>query len=151
MRHGVSAERWLVCAAVVVAVVATGAAAATRRSLGSPQGGLSKRPFCNAFTGCGRKRSSPPLQGGGEVAPPEALDRELSSRAELDELARHVLAQATLWEQLQQKVELLRSMAADYPPPASNALYQRRKRQAPPQQTPLKQAPLKQAPPVVGV
>ena len=58
--------------------------------------------FC---AGCGRKRSAAPISDntvdGFRGAPPSF---SADSRAELDELARHVLAQARLWEQLQHKV-----------------------------------------------
>ncbi|XP_013773136.2 cardioactive peptide-like [Limulus polyphemus] len=50
-----------------------------------------KRPFCNAFTGCGMKRS---------------LDFPLAIQTEtmLDRLSRKVLAEARLWEMLQQRM-----------------------------------------------
>ncbi|XP_050723299.1 uncharacterized protein LOC127002022 [Eriocheir sinensis] len=66
-----------------------------KRDVDSLFDGKMKRPFCNAFTGCGKKRSDPELDG-------------LASGSELNGLAKHVLAEAKLWEQLQNKMEALR-------------------------------------------
>lgn len=45
----------------------------------------------SSVSGCGKKRSEPKVE-------------PLSSGAELDALAKHVVAEAKLWEQLQNKV-----------------------------------------------
>nr|QBX89037.1 crustacean cardioactive peptide [Nephrops norvegicus] len=70
-----------------------------KRDIGDLLEGKDKRPFCNAFTGCGKKRSDPSMEG-------------LASTSELDALAKHVLAEAKLWEQLQSKMEMMRSYAS---------------------------------------
>lgn len=65
-----------------------------------------KRPFCNAFTGCGRKRSN-------EVAPPAAqtFDDEDSSVSELlelnsepaiENLMRQIMSEAKMYEAIQE-------------------------------------------------
>ena len=61
------------------------------------------------WSGCGRKRSAAPVvdDGGSRGGSDNFLplpNLAPDSRAELEELARHVLAQARLWEQLQHKV-----------------------------------------------
>ncbi|XP_063600104.1 cardioactive peptide-like [Penaeus indicus] len=70
-----------------------------KRDIADLLDGKDKRPFCNAFTGCGKKRSEPKVE-------------PLASGAELDALAKHVVAEAKLWEQLQNKMEVMRSLAA---------------------------------------
>lgn len=65
----------------------------------------SKRPFCNAFTGCGRKRSN-------EVAPPQpTFDDEDSSVSELlelnsepaiENLMRQIMSEAKMYEAIQE-------------------------------------------------
>lgn len=65
-----------------------------------------KRPFCNAFTGCGRKRSN-------EVIPPIPVqsfddgDRisdvlELNSEPAIENLMRQILSEAKMYEALQE-------------------------------------------------
>jgi hypothetical protein len=67
-----------------------------------------KRPFCNAFTGCGRKRSN-------EIAPPApivpAFDEEDSSVSELlelnsepaiENLMRQIMSEAKMYEAIQE-------------------------------------------------
>ncbi|XP_045139059.1 cardioactive peptide-like [Portunus trituberculatus] len=70
-----------------------------KRDIDSLLDGKMKRPFCNAFTGCGKKRSDPELEG-------------LASGSELDDITKHVLAEARLWEQLQNKMEAMRILAS---------------------------------------
>ncbi|KAG7163247.1 crustacean cardioactive peptide-like [Homarus americanus] len=48
-----------------------------KRDIGDLLEGKDKRPFCNAFTGCGKKRSDPSMEG-------------LASSSELDALAKHM-------------------------------------------------------------
>ncbi|KAL7041177.1 hypothetical protein ACKWTF_000671 [Chironomus riparius] len=66
-----------------------------------------KRPFCNAFTGCGRKRSN-------EVAPPIPIqstfddsDRisdvlELNSEPAIENLVRQIMSEAKMFEAFQE-------------------------------------------------
>lgn len=67
-----------------------------------------KRPFCNAFTGCGRKRSN-------EVAPPppavpafEEEDTsvsellELNSEPAIENLMRQIMSEAKMYEAIQE-------------------------------------------------
>nr|UES72875.1 crustacean cardioactive peptide [Carausius morosus] len=97
-----------------------------------------KRPFCNAFTGCGKKRSDESM----------ATLVEMNSEPAVEELTRQILSEAKLWEAIQEaRVELLRrkhhqqqemvgnqmSEAAGLPLPLRLASY-RRKRSAEPQQ-----------------
>ncbi|XP_050543836.1 cardioactive peptide [Daktulosphaira vitifoliae] len=58
-----------------------------------------KKPFCNAFTGCGRKRSDESM----------ATLVELRSEPAVEELSRQILSEAKLWEAIQEaRLELLR-------------------------------------------
>ncbi|XP_069671773.1 cardioactive peptide [Periplaneta americana] len=58
-----------------------------------------KRPFCNAFTGCGKKRSDESM---GTLV-------EMNSEPAVDDLSRQILSEAKLWEAIQEaRVELLR-------------------------------------------
>uniref|UniRef100_A0A1B6GJ26 Crustacean cardioactive peptide n=1 Tax=Cuerna arida TaxID=1464854 RepID=A0A1B6GJ26_9HEMI len=58
-----------------------------------------KKPFCNAFTGCGRKRSDESM----------ATLVDLNSEPAVEELSRQILSEAKLWEAIQEaRVELLR-------------------------------------------
>ncbi|XP_025409871.1 cardioactive peptide isoform X2 [Sipha flava] len=58
-----------------------------------------KKPFCNAFTGCGRKRSDESM----------ATLVDLRSEPAVEELSRQILSEAKLWEAIQEaRVELLR-------------------------------------------
>nr|ABB46293.1 crustacean cardioactive peptide [Faxonius immunis] len=108
----------MVLTALLLLVLAAHAHAGplVKRDIGDLLEGKDKRPFCNAFTGCGKKRSDPGLEG-------------VASSSELDALAKHVLAEAKLWEQLQNKMEVMRSLAARM---ENHPLY-RRRRSAPQQ------------------
>uniref|UniRef100_A0A0P4VX00 Crustacean cardioactive peptide n=1 Tax=Scylla olivacea TaxID=85551 RepID=A0A0P4VX00_SCYOL len=77
----------------------TEAGPVAKRDIDSLLDGKIKRPFCNAFTGCGKKRSDPELEG-------------LASGSELNDITKHVLAEARLWEQLQNKMEAMRMLAS---------------------------------------
>ncbi|CAH0395365.1 unnamed protein product [Bemisia tabaci] len=60
-----------------------------------------KKPFCNAFTGCGRKRSD-------ESMPLIDLNAE-----PVEEISRQILSEAKLWEAIQEaRLELLKKHAA---------------------------------------
>ncbi|XP_022909541.1 cardioactive peptide [Onthophagus taurus] len=78
-----------------------------------------KRPFCNAFTGCGRKRSNIPplpelpfhfqkLYGQPQHKQRRILDESLSNLLELnsepglEDLSRQILSEAKLWEAIQE-------------------------------------------------
>jgi hypothetical protein len=66
-----------------------------------------KRPFCNAFTGCGRKRSN-------EIAPPPAIPAfddedssvsellELNSEPAIENLMRQIMSEAKINEAIQE-------------------------------------------------
>ncbi|KAK9508464.1 hypothetical protein O3M35_006017 [Rhynocoris fuscipes] len=57
-----------------------------------------KKPFCNAFTGCGKKRSDESM----------ATLVELNSEPAVEELSRQILSEAKLWEAIQEaRLELL--------------------------------------------
>ncbi|NP_001280497.1 similar to crustacean cardioactive peptide precursor [Tribolium castaneum] len=63
-----------------------------------------KRPFCNAFTGCGRKRSNlPALPEQSEVVD-ENLGSllELSAEPAVEDLSRQIMSEAKLWEAIQE-------------------------------------------------
>ncbi|CAB0019298.1 unnamed protein product [Nesidiocoris tenuis] len=51
-----------------------------------------KKPFCNAFTGCGKKRSDESM----------AALVDLNSEPAVEELSRQILSEAKLWEALQE-------------------------------------------------
>ncbi|XP_037049724.1 cardioactive peptide [Bradysia coprophila] len=68
---------------------------------------LQKRPFCNAFTGCGRKRSSNqdiehelPSSNGMEDSLGDLLD--LNSEPAVEDLMRQIMSQAKMWEAIQE-------------------------------------------------
>ncbi|XP_034244624.1 cardioactive peptide [Thrips palmi] len=75
-----------------------------------------KRPFCNAFTGCGKKRAVP-LQYPMPLALPMARalrsDDSMSTLIDLNaepavaELSRQILSEAKLWETMQEAREEL--------------------------------------------
>ncbi|XP_076365085.1 uncharacterized protein LOC143254159 isoform X2 [Tachypleus tridentatus] len=50
-----------------------------------------KRPFCNAFTGCGMKRSRDALA-------------DIQGEPDMSTLSRKIMAEARLWELLQQRI-----------------------------------------------
>ncbi|KAG5675482.1 hypothetical protein PVAND_005383 [Polypedilum vanderplanki] len=65
-----------------------------------------KRPFCNAFTGCGRKRSN-------EVVPPVPVQSfedddgisdllELNSEPAIENLMRQIMSEAKMYEAIQE-------------------------------------------------
>ncbi|XP_063912225.1 cardioactive peptide isoform X2 [Zophobas morio] len=63
-----------------------------------------KRPFCNAFTGCGRKRSNlPPLPEQRELTD-ESIGSllELSAEPAIEDLSRQIMSEAKLWEAIQE-------------------------------------------------
>ncbi|KAK4882426.1 hypothetical protein RN001_005745 [Aquatica leii] len=70
-----------------------------------------KRPFCNAFTGCGHKRSNlPALTNRGEPVE-ETIGSllELSAEPAVEDLSRQIMSEAKLWEAIQEaNVELAR-------------------------------------------
>ncbi|KAJ8938361.1 hypothetical protein NQ318_004986, partial [Aromia moschata] len=70
-----------------------------------------KRPFCNAFTGCGKKRSNlPALTDKGEEMD-ESINSllELSAEPAVEDLSRQIMSEAKLWEAIQEaNVELNR-------------------------------------------
>ncbi|XP_023709684.1 cardioactive peptide isoform X2 [Cryptotermes secundus] len=94
-----------------------------------------KRPFCNAFTGCGKKRSDESM---GTLV-------DMNSEPAVEDLSRQILSEAKLWEAIQEaRVELLRRRqeqmqqsqfpaAVERPVPYPIAGY-RRKRSAEPDQ-----------------
>ncbi|KAJ8705717.1 hypothetical protein PYW08_012763 [Mythimna loreyi] len=68
-----------------------------------------KRPFCNAFTGCGRKRSqqSPGMPAQELMRQKQYVDDEtfgsiLDSETAIEELSRQILSEAKLWEAIQE-------------------------------------------------
>ncbi|KAB0790073.1 hypothetical protein PPYR_11103 [Photinus pyralis] len=79
----------------------------TRTGITDPK----KRPFCNAFTGCGHKRSNlPALTNRGEPVE-ESIGSllELSGEPAVEDLSRQIMSEAKLWEAIQEaNVELAR-------------------------------------------
>lgn len=83
-----------------------------------------KRPFCNAFTGCGRKRSQlPPLTGVQELGAPldgDTIDSndlgsllDLSAEPAVEDLSRQIMSEAKLWEAIQEaNLEIMRQKQA---------------------------------------
>ncbi|XP_022818878.1 cardioactive peptide [Spodoptera litura] len=68
-----------------------------------------KRPFCNAFTGCGRKRSqqapgmpAQELMRQKQYMDDETLGSLLDSETAIEELSRQILSEAKLWEAIQE-------------------------------------------------
>ncbi|XP_034837967.1 cardioactive peptide [Maniola hyperantus] len=66
-----------------------------------------KRPFCNAFTGCGRKRSSPTRPIPELVRQRQYVDEDafvplMESDNAIEELSRQILSEAKLWEAIQE-------------------------------------------------
>ncbi|XP_022115742.1 cardioactive peptide [Pieris rapae] len=63
-----------------------------------------KRPFCNAFTGCGRKRSmnppGMPLQG--MMRSRQFEEDSYDTDNSLEDLSRQILSEAKLWEAVQE-------------------------------------------------
>uniref|UniRef100_A0A8D8YKB0 Cardioactive peptide n=2 Tax=Cacopsylla melanoneura TaxID=428564 RepID=A0A8D8YKB0_9HEMI len=58
-----------------------------------------KKPFCNAFTGCGKKRADESM---GTLV-------EMNSEPAVEELSRQILSEAKLWEAIQEaRLELMR-------------------------------------------
>ncbi|XP_059056590.1 cardioactive peptide [Achroia grisella] len=80
-----------------------------------------KRPFCNAFTGCGRKRSQTPGMPAQELlrqrqfVDDEALGSILDSENAIDDLSRQILSEAKLWEAIQEaSAEIARRKQKEY-------------------------------------
>ncbi|KAK9880247.1 hypothetical protein WA026_010123 [Henosepilachna vigintioctopunctata] len=70
-----------------------------------------KRPFCNAFTGCGRKRSNIPAltNNGEELDDSISTLLELNAEPAVENLSRQIMSEAKLWEAIQEaNVELNR-------------------------------------------
>ncbi|XP_013164290.1 PREDICTED: cardioactive peptide [Papilio xuthus] len=74
-----------------------------------------KRPFCNAFTGCGRKRSqyAPGMPQDiirqRQYVDDDTLGSLVESENAVDELSRQILSEAKLWEAIQEaSAEILR-------------------------------------------
>ncbi|RZC38619.1 cardioactive peptide, partial [Asbolus verrucosus] len=63
-----------------------------------------KRPFCNAFTGCGRKRSNLPALADQNDVLDESLGSllELSAEPAVEDLSRQIMSEAKLWEAIQE-------------------------------------------------
>lgn len=83
--------------------------------------GANKRPFCNAFTGCGRKRfeipPEPPADSGesDERLNEENISSLIEFNAEpaVEDLSRQIMSEAKLWEAIQEaNKELLRRKQA---------------------------------------
>ncbi|XP_023937775.2 cardioactive peptide [Bicyclus anynana] len=71
--------------------------------IGTPK----KRPFCNAFTGCGRKRSSPTRPIPELVRQRQYVDEDgfaplMESDNAIEDLSRQILSEAKLWEAIQE-------------------------------------------------
>uniref|UniRef100_A0A336JYY3 non-specific serine/threonine protein kinase n=1 Tax=Culicoides sonorensis TaxID=179676 RepID=A0A336JYY3_CULSO len=69
---------------------------------------LLKRPFCNAFTGCGKKRSMAHLEEqkifNNELQADESLGSilDLNSEPAVEDLMRQIMSEAKLWEAIQE-------------------------------------------------
>lgn len=69
-----------------------------------------KRPFCNAFTGCGRKRSSeiatpplaPPVQSFEDEESSVSELLELNSEPAIENLMRQIMSEAKMYEAIQE-------------------------------------------------
>lgn len=69
---------------------------------------IQKRPFCNAFTGCGRKRSYNP--SGSHQPNDLGLNADntigalldLNSEPAVEDLVRQIMSEAKLWEAIQE-------------------------------------------------
>ncbi|CAK1597972.1 unnamed protein product [Parnassius mnemosyne] len=68
-----------------------------------------KRPFCNAFTGCGRKRSQYPpgmpvqeIMRQRQYVDDDLVGALMDSENAVDELSRQILSEAKLWEAIQE-------------------------------------------------
>ncbi|KAF2365025.1 Crustacean cardioactive peptide [Trinorchestia longiramus] len=117
--RGMTSARLLILLTVAVVMQSSPSSALRDRSLDEGFVLKNKRPFCNAFTGCGRKRSG----GGGDAD--QATGMEVKDQ--IDEIARHILGQDRMLEQLQQKVELMRALACGYPEIPTQPPYRRRR------------------------
>ncbi|XP_026744191.1 cardioactive peptide [Trichoplusia ni] len=81
-----------------------------------------KRPFCNAFTGCGRKRSmAAPGMPSQELLRQKQYDDEafgsiMDSETAIEELSRQILSEAKLWEAIQEaSAEIARRKQKELP------------------------------------
>ncbi|XP_025830534.1 cardioactive peptide [Agrilus planipennis] len=78
-----------------------------------------KRPFCNAFTGCGRKRTNiPPLassirEGSSDEESIGTLF-ELSAEPAVEDLSRQIMSEAKLWEAIREANEELTRQKQKY-------------------------------------
>ncbi|XP_049883556.1 cardioactive peptide [Pectinophora gossypiella] len=79
-----------------------------------------KRPFCNAFTGCGRKRAQgapgmpvQELMRQRQFADDDALGQFPDSENVIDDLSRQILSEAKLWEAFQDAAEIARRKQKD--------------------------------------
>ncbi|XP_060524530.1 cardioactive peptide [Cylas formicarius] len=73
--------------------------------------GPRKRPFCNAFTGCGKKRSNLPALTSDGIEIEDSINSllELSAEPAVEDLSRQIMSEAKLWEAIQEaNVELNR-------------------------------------------
>lgn len=66
-----------------------------------------KRPFCNAFTGCGRKRSNeivPPMPGNLGIDEEDGISDllELNSEPAIESLMRQIMSEAKMYEAIQE-------------------------------------------------
>ncbi|XP_053623368.1 cardioactive peptide [Plodia interpunctella] len=80
-----------------------------------------KRPFCNAFTGCGRKRSQVPgmpaqeIMGHRQLVDDDSIGPIMDSENGIDDISRQVISEAKLWEAIQEaSAELARRKQKDY-------------------------------------
>ncbi|XP_044738980.1 cardioactive peptide [Chrysoperla carnea] len=76
-----------------------------------PQLDPKKRPFCNAFTGCGRKRSEIPSADQTPNLHDESISSllDLSAEPAVEDLSRQIMSEAKLWEAIQEaNQEILR-------------------------------------------
>lgn len=63
---------------------------------------LQKRPFCNAFTGCGKKRSAPPRIEENRIEETLGSLLDLNSEPAVEDLMRQIMSEAKLWEAIQE-------------------------------------------------
>ena len=75
--------------------------------------GVLKRPFCNAFTGCGRKRMalSPVSLTANEFV--LLADATSGPSSELMRLSQQILHEAKLWELMQQQHKMMQMLHSE--------------------------------------
>ncbi|XP_063700681.1 cardioactive peptide [Culicoides brevitarsis] len=80
-----------------------------------------KRPFCNAFTGCGKKRSleESPKTFNNELTSDDSLASllDLNSEPAVEDLMRQIMSEAKLWEAIQEANHARTSYKADFNQP----------------------------------